>query len=62
MHFELSPLMAQIALLIGNTSHSPSFKSISSVLTEILQNVKVFAQCRPQGYTNTLGFLQKQLS
>ena len=35
-----------------------SFKSMSSVITEILQNVKVFERQR-HGYSNISGFLRK---
>ena len=60
MHFELSPLIVWLALCIVNTCSE--FQLISSEITEILQNVKVFAQQQQQrqGYSNTSGFLQKQ--
>ena len=56
MHFELSPLIVWIALWIVNIQSSSKY-------LQILQNVTVFAQQRRrQGYSNTSGFLQKQLS
>ena len=52
-------------LLFGYWTHIPSLKQISSIITQILQNIKVLSrwrrqrQGRRQGYSNTWGFLQK---
>ena len=57
MHFEVSSLIVWIALWMLNTY---SEFQIFSVITELLQNVSVFArQRRRQGYSNTSGFLRK---
>ena len=39
-----------------------SFELISTVITEILLNVKVFATRRRESYSNTSGFLRNQPS
>ena len=64
MHFESFTLIVWITLWIVNIYSE--FQVISSVITEILQNVKVFApeqrQQRPKDYSYTTFFLLKQLS
>ena len=61
MYFELFPLKVWTALWIVNTYFEFQVSIFS--LTEILQDVRVFArQCRYQSYNSTLGFLRKQPS